>query len=291
MKRLVVATGHGTAGWFHDESHLADAFAAEGWRAEPVPWQDIVPGDVPIVIRTAWDYSQHRPAFLQWLDAIDAAGTPCINDTALLRWNMDKRYLLELETAGHRIVPTTLLDEYSEGGVRAIMDENGWRDAIAKPVIGCGAEGLVRINDAVQTFDLSGNQWAADASPTPHGACLVQPFMPEIADGEWSLMFFGGDYQFAIRKHPAHGDIRVQEEHGGTTRLAEPSPEIIRAAKGIVDHAGACIARVDGLEVDGQFHLMEVECIEPELYFRYALGMERAYVRAVLSALEGSAKR
>ncbi len=37
---------------------------------------------------------------------------------------------------------------------------------------------------------------------------LVQPFLPEIvSDGEWSLLFFGGEYSHAVRKRT--GDRRL----------------------------------------------------------------------------------
>ncbi len=283
---LRVATGHGSTGLFHDEQELPAAFAKHGYEIQPQHWMDIGPEGPPVLVRTAWDYTQNADRFHAWLHELEAAGTPCINPPATMRWNMDKRYLLDLQRKGHRIVPTRVMESYSTEAAVALAAAEGWRDAIAKPVIGGGAEGLVRIRDGeARPFNLQGNTWAADASPVPTGACLVQPFMPSIHEGEWSLFVFGGQLSHAIRKIPAPGDIRVQEEHGGRTTPAEAPRRLIDAALDVVADVDAPIARVDGVEVDGELLLMELELIEPELYLRYAPGASERVAYAVASAL------
>ncbi|MCL4257054.1 MAG: hypothetical protein KJZ53_00840, partial [Anaerolineales bacterium] len=59
-----------------------------------------------VVIRSTWDYHTRAAEFSTWLDALQAAGVPVWNPLPVLRWNMHKRYLAELEAAGIRIVPS-----------------------------------------------------------------------------------------------------------------------------------------------------------------------------------------
>ena len=54
----------------------------------------------------AWDNIHHVDEFLAWADAVAASGVPVRNSPATLRWNIDKRYLADLERAGVPIVPT-----------------------------------------------------------------------------------------------------------------------------------------------------------------------------------------
>lgn len=275
--RLIVATGHGHDGLWHDEQHLPAAFAAHGIELDVKHWMDIEPDGTPILIRTTWDYTQHANAFRSWLDRIEATQTPCINAPAVLRWNMDKRYLIELESRGHAIVPTVVVATIDH----ACLLADG--PTIAKPVVGGGAEGLHLIRDGVaRPFDTSGNTWGA---AEPLGPFLVQPFIDGIDAGEWSLFFFGGAYSHAILKRPAAGDIRVQEEHGGTTAAADPPAHVREAAAALVADVDALVARVDGVDVDGRFLLMELELIEPELYFRNAQGAEERFAAAVADQL------
>jgi hypothetical protein len=52
---------------------------------------------------------------------------------------------------------------------------------------------------------------------------LAQPFMPQVvAEGEYSLFYFGGRYSHAVLKTPRREDFRVQEEHGGVIQAIEP---------------------------------------------------------------------
>lgn len=279
---LWLAVGHDGDALFHDDHGLPAAFAAKGIDAVARDWKRIVPDGTPVLIRTPWDYAQHASRFIAWMDALDAAGSPCLNDTALLRWNLDKRYLLDLEVKGHPIVPTRAVGSLTkavEAAARA-----GWDDAIVKPVIGGGAEGLHRIHQGrLEAIAADGNPWGAAGAT---GRVLVQPYMPEIQDGEWSLFFFGGAFSHAILKLPGAGDFRVQEEHGGRTKAATPTADTLAAATRMVAAVPeATYARVDGIVVAGRFLLMELELIEPELYFRCTTGGEARFAGAVAAAL------
>jgi len=275
-------------GHFRDEKDVPASLASHGIVATYRPWQDIKPDGTPIVVRTAWDYTEHRDAFAAWLARIEATATPCWNPPARMRWNMDKRYLLELAAAGHDVVPTIVVEDFSVEAARAVGRSQGWPVVVAKPVVGAGGEGLVVLDGDAgpRTFDQAGLTWMRRAPQLPEGACLVQPFMSSIAAGEWSLFYFGGAYSHAILKRPKPGDVRVQEEHGGSTVAGEPAPSIRRAAAAIVSHVpDALYARVDGVVHDGRFLLMELELIEPELYFRYAPGAVARFAAAVASAV------
>jgi hypothetical protein len=82
------------------------------------------------------------------------------------------------------------------------------------------------------------------------------------------LLFFGGKFSHAVLKRPRDGDFRVQAELGGTAVLAEPLPGLEDAARRLLALVGEPLlfARVDGVEVDGTFVLMELELIEPALF-------------------------
>jgi glutathione synthase/RimK-type ligase-like ATP-grasp enzyme len=273
-------------GQFHDERELVEAFAKQGIIATYANWQDLKLDGTPLAIRTPWDYTEHRGAFAALLDGIEASGTPCLNPVKLMRWNMDKRYLLELQEKGHQIVPTVVVEEYSRAAVRAAAEAQGWRRFIAKPTVAAGGEGLVMFDENGATeFNQTGVTWMTNPSH-PVGRCLVQPMLDEIRNGEHSLFFFGGEFSHAILKTPAAGDIRVQEEHGGTTVGTTPPPQVLAAATAIVAEVpDATYARVDGVIEDGEFLLMELELIEPELYFRCTTGGEDRFARAVLATL------
>jgi glutathione synthase/RimK-type ligase-like ATP-grasp enzyme len=129
--------------------------------------------------------------------------------------------------------------------------------------------------NASQTYLFSANEarrvMTSLRSKSDHDAYLVQPYLSEIeTDGEWSLMFFGGEYSHSVRKLPKAGDFRVQSGHGGRSEPMVPSQLILDAAHRAVNLGvpTSMYARVDGVVHDGQFLVMELEVIEPELFFR-----------------------
>ncbi|MEM7517795.1 MAG: hypothetical protein AAF368_12845 [Planctomycetota bacterium] len=123
---------------------------------------------------------------------------------------------------------------------------------------------------------------------------LAQPFMPSVLEeGEYSLFFFGGEYSHTVLKTPASGDFRVQEEHGGLIRGVEPEPGQVEAAGRVLDavehdllYARVDLVRDAAAMADERWRLMEIELIEPSLYFPYAEGSAERFARAAVRAAE-----
>lgn len=261
-----------------DDDLVYEPMRAAGWAVDPVPWDragvDWAVYDL-VLIRTPWDYQQRPDAFLKVLESVDSAGTPLQNALPLVRWNLDKRYLRDLEHAGVPIVPT----HWGQPGLRAgevdaLFDVLGAEEIVLKPVIGANADHAYRLKRG--SYAERGPAIEDSFASMPF---LAQPFLTEIIDeGEFSLFYFGGTYSHAILKTPATGDFRVQEEHGGLITRAEPTEALHAAGRRAIDavaalgHPAPLIARADlvraGTSSHANFHLMELELIEPSLYFR-----------------------
>ena len=116
---------------------------------------------------------------------------------------------------------------------------------------------------------------------------MIQPFVPSVvAEGEWSVFAFGGAVSHAILKTPAAGDFRVQEEHGGVIRGVEPGADLLaltEAALAAVPHPTPLLyARVDAVGLtDGTLAIIELELIEPSLYFPFADGSAERFAAAL----------
>ena len=131
------------------------------------------------------------------------------------------------------------------------------------------------------------------------GEVLVQPFVERLLrDGEWSLVFFAGAFSHAVRKRPAPGDFRVQEQFGGRTEtmpvpasLIADAGRVVEAAvvaTGLASSRDILYARVDGVEEEGRLVLMELECVEPTLFFGYDAGAARRMGDELLSVVAKS---
>jgi hypothetical protein len=275
--------------------------ARRGWSVDEVPWrrEGTAWGDYDVVvIRTTWDYQNHADEFLRTLDSI-AAATRLENDVHTVRWNLRKRYLRELAARGARVVPTIWLDSPGEDELRAALATFDTAEIVVKPEVGANADDAVRLR-----ADADPAAFAAAVRVFRDRACLAQPFIPAIlSEGEFSLIFFDGRYSHAILKTPKPADFRVQEEHGGIIRSAEPEPALLAEAHAVLDAARAAIgsaaigsaadaaggqrraplyARADLVRMpDDGFALMELELIEPSLYLSYDAGAADRFAAAI----------
>jgi glutathione synthase/RimK-type ligase-like ATP-grasp enzyme len=212
-----------------------------------------------VVIRTTWDYVPRHAEFLKKLEKI-ASLTKLLNPPEVVRWNHHKGYLKELEAKGVAIVPTVM---FKYPGAISIPSDWNYSKFIVKPAISATAFKTIIVSRAeVETV--------AFKDMLTEGDWLLQPFIEGIKDGELSLCFFNKEYSHACIKIPKAGDFRVQAEHGGDIQKLEPDQELLTVSQNLVNKIpfDLLYGRVDLARFDGQLVLMELELIEPSLYFR-----------------------
>lgn len=220
-----------------------------------------------VLIRATWDYIEgKRDIFIQTLEAITNQNVPLYNSIDIVRWNSHKSYLLDLEQKDVRILDTLIIskDKKSHQNIFNLQSEDN--EYVIKPIISGGAYKTFRVKSA-NIEQILGMYFKEDEE------IIIQPFMPEIInEGEWSFVFFNGLYSHAILLKPAAGDFRVQIKHGGTIQSINPTKAMIQEAKRIIsmiDDEVPLYARVDFVRKNNQLYLMELELIEPALFFRW----------------------
>ena len=262
-----------------DDGALVAALAARGTRGVPVVWD--APGAADAyalaIVRSTWDYTERADEFLTTLERVEAT---VLNPPHVLRWNAHKGYLLELQAKGVDVVPTALL---ARGARRSLREVATADDVVVKPAISAGARRTFRLSVADE-----GAQAVLDGL-LAEGDVLVQPTLPSIVDdGEWSLVFFERAFSHCVVKRPQAGDFRVQEQHGGVFAAATPPPAAMRAADQVLAAVGEDLlyARVDlARGRDGRYLLMELEVVEPSLYFAHGPGAAERFADAIVRRL------
>ena len=266
--RLAIATCSAYPRLLEDDLPLVSALEARGVAVEVAVWD--VPRDWTafdaVLLRSVWDYYERPGEFFPWLAGLERAGVRTWNPPSLVRWNGDKRYLHDLAARGVAIPPTLVVPEGTAvPEAQARVAAMGWDEVVVKPAVSGGAWRTHRL----RAHQVAG-AGAAFAEVLSGGALLAQPFLPEIeAEGEVSLVFFEGRYSHAVRKRAKPGDWRVQWTHGGTHVAMEPTPALLEQARAVLAAAPepGLYARVDGIVRDGRLLLMELEQVEPFLFF------------------------
>lgn len=266
-----------------DDRPLTAELERLGWGAGAYCWDEPGvhwAGFAAVVLRSCWDYHLRPDEFLDWLAMLDASGATLWNPTAVVRWNLDKHYLRELEAGGVAIPGTAWFEARQIPDLQGLLEERGWMDVVIKPTVSAAGH---------ETWRSGVAQARADQVRLNHlvatGGVLIQEFIPEVVtQGELSLVYLAGHYSHAVRKRPAAGDFRVQERFGGSS---DPD-QATATARAAAERALAAVpgdwlyARVDGVERDGAFLVMELEVIEPSLFLAGAPDAARRFAQGIV---------
>jgi glutathione synthase/RimK-type ligase-like ATP-grasp enzyme len=259
------------------EQILVQALAAQGAVATPAVWSssniDWNQYDA-VVVRTCWDYHLRLDEFLAWIGSREDLRIPVINHPVLLRWNAHKTYLKHFEERGIAIPETMWLGAGEQSELSDVCADRHWQQAVTKPIVSASAHATERRNSGLV-----------------RGPIMVQQYLPAIeTEGEWSLIYFGHEFSHAVRKRPKPADFRVQKDHGGTVETAVPALELRAFADAALRELpyASTFARVDIVEQDEKFYLMEMEVIEPELFLRHDAASAGKMARSILKALPGN---
>ncbi|MEO8215720.1 MAG: hypothetical protein ABI718_01415 [Acidobacteriota bacterium] len=288
MKRCAFLSTDDLTGHVTDDDLAIGPFSERGWLVEFVSWRQKETDWIrfeAVIIRSAWDYQHDPQSFLTVLEEIEQSGTVLANPLSLIRSNVSKTYLRELSLAGIAVVPTIwgrglLASELYEHFQEFRADE-----IVVKPVIGASAGDTYRLSRRS-----IGEQQPELETLFHNREFMSQPFMKAIIEeGEFSLFYFNNTFSHAVQKSPKPGDFRVQEEHGGEIVSVRPPAACLAIGDRILRllDPGPLYARIDLVrDFEGGFLLMELELIEPALYFRTDAQSAARFARAFEAWIE-----
>jgi glutathione synthase/RimK-type ligase-like ATP-grasp enzyme len=250
---------------------LGQSAAIVDWDDAQVDWSRFA----LVVIRSTWDYSLRLPEFLDWLDRA-ALATRVFNPPTVIRWNLDKHYLAELQRADVPTVPTLYAEPGDDAGkvLDSFLQEHGAAELIIKPAVGSGAR------------DAQRHPRAAVAEVRTHisrllsqqRSALLQPYLGRVDEqGEAALIYINGAFSHAIGKaavlSPGHAPIQglfAPEKIAARTATAGQLALGARALAAL-RFKNLLYARIDLLHDEhGAPCVLELELAEPSLYLGYS---------------------
>lgn len=280
--RIALATYAGAPDLAPDDRLLVPALERLGITATPVVWSDrsVSWRDFEaVILRSCWDYHLRFAEFQDWLRSLERADVRCWNTSHMVRWNADKRYLLDLARRGIATIPTMIAARGRPHAVEAIAAAEGWSHFVIKPAV--SASGYE--THALRT-PLDAAARAAIVRVATIGDVLVQPFAPEVGEsGELSLTFFDGAFSHATLKRARAGEFRVQTEHGGSVDATAVDDTLVAQATNVIESLDErpLYARVDGIARGDSLLLMELELIEPNVFMSYHADGAQRFAAAI----------
>ncbi|MEP3420680.1 MAG: glutathione synthase [Erythrobacter sp.] len=178
--------------------------------------------------------------------------TLVVNDPANVRNAPEKVMVLDYR----KYMPPTLVTR-SVDEVRRFMAEHG--AIVVKPIHGNGGKAIFRVpadgDNLTALFEVFNQTW-----PEPH---MVQPFLPEVAEGDKRIVLIDGEVAGAINRIPGEGEFRSNLAMGGSaeaTGLTEREQEICAAMGPALKRLGLTFV---GIDVIGGKWLTEINVTSP----------------------------
>lgn len=286
MLRIALATAIPARTLDEDLDPLLATCAQAGIAAQCLAWDDPTVSwrrfDA-VLLRSTWDYSDRLREFLAWCEQV-ATQTRLLNPLALVRWNTDKHYLGELAGKGLPVIETHYLEP--EAAQPALPE---FEEFVLKPTVGAGSRGARRFVASERPQALA----HAAALHAQGRSVILQPYLRAVdTEGETALLYFAGRFSHAIRKGP------LLRRGGAATRAlfaAEqisartPSVGQLVVAERVLDALPGgrpLYARVDLLPSPAGPQLLELELVEPSLFFASAPGSVERFVAALKAAVD-----
>jgi len=260
-----------------DMEPLLGALRAAGVKAKAMAWDDPYADFAAArltILRSTWNYSEQHARFLRWVDDV-ALRSDVWNPPATLRWNTHKSYLLELQDKGVPVVPTCLLKRGDRTPLGEVMRAREWSEVVVKPAVSGGSRATRRVRPG----QVEAGEAHLRALATREDV-LVQPYQRSVeGHGERAIIAVDGQPTHAVRKTPRFvGDpeqvsegMPIEPDEGALARQA------LAAAPGPLLYGRVDVAR----DEDGKPRVMELELVEPSLFFRQSPDALGQYVDAV----------
>jgi hypothetical protein len=277
-----VRIGNSNTNVFLEDDLIRKELENEGLTTIRLPWDDSNfdwSSTKFVLFRSTWDYFNRFEEFSSWLNTISKQ-TQLINPEQTIRWNIDKHYLLDLEQKGVHCVPTVFLEKGTTTTLKEVYKQHNFNETVLKPAVSGTARHTYRLNS-----DTISNHETILKELTTNEAMLLQPFQYDIVEkGEVSLVIINGKFTHAVLKVAKTGDFRVQDEFGGSVHDYIPTHKEIAFAENSIKVCNPMplYARVDILtDNNGNLALVELELVEPELWFRKNTKAAKALASAI----------
>lgn len=284
-QHIVLVTCEAWPGVSVSDQQLADALTSLGHRVEGRSWNGdelgcFTAADL-VVLRSNWDYHHDLDAFKAWLEAVEASDAELCNPFGLVMSHLHKSYIERLGAAGIRAPRTLVTADFDLAAIGQWLDQHEFDRVVVKPAWGASGHDVELLQR--KALPAAAERWRSQPDRRP---MLVQEFVPQIKSGEYSIVFFAGEYSHALIRRPAADDFRANSQYGGSMELNPDVPlSVVEFAGSVLTSLAepTCYARIDVVADEREHVVIEIEVNEPALGLHLAPGSAARFADAVVS--------
>lgn len=236
-----------------------------------------------IIVRSIWGYQDKLNQFYNWLDMLKNKKILVYNNINILKDNLNKyKQFSILEDNNIPCIKTKFIFKKDimsnlSDTVKNVIKEYfvGNEKIVLKPVVSGSGNNtyiLENNNEELQKNIIKDNEINTkfnDIIFNDNNGLMIQKFIPEIINGEYSLVYIDKVLTHAAIRYPAifNSNFQVLE-----VKIDELDKEIIQLGKQIIkinEYKESLYMRVDIIKTNMGCKIMEVELVDPDLLYSY----------------------
>lgn len=275
MKKVAIVSCDKWIGKLEEDNNLKNELIKLGIDTRIISWQQPLDEKYDLLIlKSVWGYQKYYNQFKNWLLYVKKNNIPLANNVDMIFNNIMKDIQFDILRRNNIDFIDTMFLQQSELFSKNIFDMLQDNPYVIKPTISGSGENTYLVNSSsdisipntIQKEDIVEiyNQMLDNNKDCK---IMIQPFIPEINNGEYSCIFIDGKLTHTMLRFP-----NIFHEKRRPYLVNDVPNSIIELAKMVEEvkaFNGYLYMRVDMVLVGGKAKIMEVELADPDLLTKY----------------------
>ena len=258
-----------------EDNNLKNALINLGIDAKIISWQQPLEEKYDLlVLKSVWGYQNFYKEFKNWLLYVKNNNIPLVNDVDMVLNNIMKDIQFNiLEKNNVDFIDTIFLDQSKllNKNIFEMLDDKSY---VFKPTISGSGENTYLVTNSndksvpntIQKEDIvkKYNKMLDDNSDCK---IMIQPFISEISNGEYSCIFIDGKLTHTMLRFP--NIFHEKRRPYLVDNVPDSIIQLARVVERIKEFNNYLYMRVDMVLVNSKAKIMEVELADPDLLTKY----------------------
>lgn len=275
MKKVGIVSCDKWIDKLEEDNNLKNALINLGIDAKIISWQQPLEEKYDLlVLKSVWGYQNFYKEFKNWLLYVKNNNIPLVNDVDMVLNNIMKDIQFNiLEKNNVDFIDTIFLDQSKllNKNIFEMLDDKSY---VFKPTISGSGENTYLVTNSndksvpntIQKEDIVKiyNKMLDDNSDCK---IMIQPFISEISNGEYSCIFIDGKLTHTMLRFP--NIFHEKRRPYLVDNVPDSIIQLARVVERIKEFNNYLYMRVDMVLVNSKAKIMEVELADPDLLTKY----------------------
>lgn len=275
MKKVAIVSCDKWIDKLEEDINLKNALINLGIDAKIISWQQPLEEKFDLIIlKSVWGYQNYYKEFKNWLLYVKNSNIPLVNDIDMILNNIMKDIQFNiLRKNDVDFIDTIFLYqcELFNKNIFDMLDDNPY---VFKPTISGSGENTYLVTNSsdksipntIQKEDIV-KIYNKVLDENSDCKIMIQPFISEINNGEYSCIFIDGKLTHTMLRFP--NIFHEKRKPYLVNDVPDSILELAKVVERIKDFNNYLYMRVDMVLVNSKAKIMEVELADPDLLTKY----------------------